>query len=210
MSTLHNVKKRGFMSKNIFIWVAHPKATNPSSGTLCEGLADAYQKGAQASGANVRRINLGDMVFTTEFDGYTTAPPLEQDITSWQDAITWADHIVIIHPYWWGAMPAKAKAVLDRALTPEFAYKYHAKSMKWDKLLSGKTADAIITSDTPPLIDTLIYIKPARRVIKNQVLGFCGIKTKSIIQFGSVKMASPKKINGWITRVEKLGSRAAT
>lgn len=197
------------MPKNIFIWVAHPKAKNSNAGTLCEGIADAYQNGAQENGATVRRLNLGDMSFTTDFDGYADAHALESDLSDWQDAIVWADHIVIIHPYWWGAMPTKAKAVLDRALTPGFAYKYHKKGMKWDKLLTGKTADAIITADTPSLIDTLIYKKPARRVIKNQVLGFCGIEAKHIIQFGSVKMATPKKIKHWITRAERLGVKAA-
>lgn len=197
------------MAKNIFIWVAHPKATNSNAGTLCEGLADAYQKGVQEKGATVKRINLGDMSFATDFEDYTSAKALEPDLLSWQTALSWADHIVIIHPYWWGAMPTKAKAVLDRALTPGFAYKYHKKGMKWDKLLTGKTADAIITSDTPPLIDTFIYKKPARRVIKNQVLGFCGIEVKNIIQFGSVKMATPKKRNRWIQQANRLGIKAA-
>ena len=82
--------------------------------------------------------------------------------------------------------------------------------MTWDKLLAGKTADAIITADTPTWIDTLLYRKPGRRVLKNQVLGFCGIKTKHCIQLGSVKVASDKKINSWITRAEKMGAKAAS
>jgi len=106
-------------------------------------------------------------------------------------------------------MPTKAKAVLDRALTSGFGYKYHGKGMAWDKLLSGKTADAVITSDTPTLIDTLIYRKPGRRVLKNQVLGFCGVKPRKIVQFGSVKMAGSEKIKRWIDRAETMGTRAA-
>ena len=82
--------------------------------------------------------------------------------------------------------------------------------MAWDKLLTGKTGDAIITADTPTLIDTLIYRKPARRVIKNQVLGFCGIKAKKIVQFGSVKLADDQKISGWINSAERMGIRAAS
>ena len=105
-------------------------------------------------------------------------------------------------------MPTKAKAVLDRALEPGFGFKYHARGVKWDKLLKGKSADAIITSDTPPLIDTLVYRKPARRVMRNQVLGFCGIRARNVIQFGSVKTASNKKITGWIEHAGKMGARA--
>ncbi len=193
------------MTKRIFIWVGHPKA-----GSLCEGIADAYQAGVEDGGAQVRRMNLSDMSFGMDFSGYgENAAPLEPDLLAWQDAIVWADHILILHPYWWGTMPTKAKAVLDRALTPGFGFKYHKKGMGWEKLLKGKSADAIITSDTPPLIDTLIYNKPARRVMKNQILGFCGIETKNIIQFGSVKLASRRKIKNWIKRAQQLGARAA-
>jgi len=193
------------MSKRVFVWAAHPK-----SGSLCEAIADAYQAGAEHEGSEVRRMNLSDMSFDMAFEGYGDgAPALEPDLVAWQENIAWADHLLFVHPYWWGAMPTKAKAVLDRALTSGFGFKYHRKGVGWDKLLKGKTADAIITSDTPPLIDTFIYRKPARRVMKNQVLGFCGVKAKNIVQFGSVKVASKKKINNWINRAGQMGAQAA-
>jgi NAD(P)H dehydrogenase (quinone) len=193
------------MTKKIFVWSAHPRA-----GSLSDALADAYAAGAQQGGAEVRQLNLSDMTFGTDFPGYTDAtPPLEPDLKAWQDTIAWADHLFFVHPYWWGAMPSKAKAVLDRALLPGFAFKYHDKKVAWDKLLTGKTADAIITSDTPPLIDTLLYRKPARRVLKTQILGFCGVKVRKIIQLGSVKTSTPARINSWIERARQMGAKAA-
>ena len=191
------------MSKRIFIWVGHPKP-----GSLCEGMADAYQEGAEKAGAEVRRMNLADMSFDMNIAGFGDRALLENDLAIWQENITWADHLFFLHPYWWGAMPTKAKSVLDRALAPGFGFKYRGKGMAWDKLLSGKTADALITSDTPPLIDTFIYRKPARRVMKNQVFAFCGIKTRKIVQFGSVKSASHKKIIGWIDEAKSMGATA--
>lgn len=192
------------MTKRIFIWVAHPK-----SGSLCEAMGTAYEVGAKRAGAQVQRMNLSEMQFDLGIDGYDTDLPLEPDLTAWQEHITWADHLMFIHPYWWGAMPTKAKAVLDRALTPGFGYKYRKKGMAWDKLLAGRTADTVITSDTPPLIDTLIYRRPARRVMRNQVLRFCGIKPRKIVQFGSVKLADQRKIDDWIGKVENMGLSAA-
>ncbi len=204
-------------AKKIFIWVAHPKAN-----TLNSGIADAYAAGAARQGAEIRRMDLSDMAFDLNFEGYddpyaddtkaavgSGGKALEPDLLQWQANMRWADHVMIVHPYWWGAMPTKAKAVLDRALTPGFAFKYHQRGVKWDKLLEGKTADAIITSDTPPLLDTLLYRSPGRRVIKNQVLDFCGIKSKNVLQWGSVKLASEKKISRWIGKAEKLGALAA-
>jgi NAD(P)H dehydrogenase (quinone) len=193
------------MTKRIFIWVAHPKAKS-----LCEKLAVSYQSGVERNGAEVRRMNLSDMSFDMNFEGYDqNEQALEADLLTWQENVRWADHLFVVHPYWWGAMPTKAKAVIDRALTPGFGFNYHRKGVRWDKLLTGKTADAIITSDTPPLLDTFLYRKPARRVLKNQVLGFCGIETKKILQVGSVKLAGPEKIENWIRRAERMGFDAA-
>ena len=193
------------MTRKIFIWVAHPRAAS-----LCAGLADAYQADARAKGADTRRMDLCTMQFDPTFEGYgPDAPALEPDLLRWQDNIAWADHLMIVHPYWWGAMPTQAKAVLDRALTSGFAYKYHRRGMGWDKLLTGRTADALITSDTPPLIDTFIYRKPARRVLCNQVLGFCGIKARKVVQLGSVKLADAAKIDRWIGTARAMGQAAA-
>jgi putative NADPH-quinone reductase len=193
------------MAKRVFIWVAHPKA-----GSLCAAMADAYADGVAGQGAEVRRMDLADMAFDMNFEGYgPDAPALEPDLEAWQENVRWADHLLIIHPYWWGAMPTKAKAVLDRALTPGFAFKYHRKGVSWDRLLSGKTADVIVTSDTPPLLDTLLYLKAGRRVLKKQVLGFCGVKTKRVVQFGSVKLASPAKIQSWLRKAGRFGAKAA-
>jgi putative NADPH-quinone reductase len=192
--------------KKVFVWIAHPKA-----GSLSATLGQAYAKGAEANGAEVRIMNLSDMDFVAEFDGYTgrKGRALAPDLAKWQDAVTWADHVLIVHPYWWGAMPTKAKAVLDIALETGFAFKYHEKGLGWDKLLSGRTGDAIITSDTPPWLDTLLYRKPGRRVIRNQIMGFVGIKARKVVQFGSVKVASAKKIARWIAKAERMGAKAA-
>ena len=194
------------MTKKIFIWVGHP---NTSS--LCASLADNYQQGAQTAGAEIRRMNLSEMTLNAEafkgYDGKRLA--LAPDLKEWQENLLWADHVLFVHPYWWAAMPAQAKAVLDQGLLPGFAFKYHDKGMGWDKLLKGRTGDAIITSDTPPWLDTIYYRKPGRRVIKNQVFDFVGIKPKAIVQFGSVKFNGSKNIPKWLDRATKMGAKAA-
>ncbi|MEM8664292.1 MAG: NAD(P)H-dependent oxidoreductase [Pseudomonadota bacterium] len=191
------------MSKKIFVWTAHP-----SNESLCAALADAYASAARAAGATVRTQNLEDMAF--DASGFPDKKAeVEPDLALWRENILWADHILVVHPYWWGAMPGRAKAVLDRALTSGFGYKYHSRGLGWDKLLTGRTGDAIITSDTPPIIDTLIYRSPGRRVIRNQVFAFCGIKPRAIVQMGPVKTASEDRIAGYLKRAADLGTKAA-
>lgn len=192
------------MSKRIFIWVAHPK---PNS--LNAALAARYAKGAEENGADVRIMALADMDVDQDFDGYDKRRELTPDLAEWQENIRWADHVMIVHPYWWGAMPSKAKAVLDAGLLSGFAYKYKAKGVAWDKLLTGRTGDAIITSDTPSWIDTLIYRSPGRRVMRNQVMKFTGIKPRQVVQMGSVKLADTTKIDRWLAQAESMGAKAA-
>ncbi len=190
------------MSKKVFIWLAHPQA-----GTFCGALADAYQHGAQDSGADVRRMDLSQMQFDGRFTGYKDAPELEPDLLAWQDNIAWADHLLIVHPNWWGAMPARAKDALDRGLTSGFAYKYQTgPGIKWDKLLEGRTADIIITADTPTWVDNLFYGKSVRRTLKDRVLGFCGVKTRKAEMFGSIKLSDEARRAKWLAQAKRMGA----
>ena len=68
------------MAKRIFIWVGHPK-----SDSLCNAIGNAYQAGAERTGAEVRRMNLSEMSFDLNFQGFGAAPhPLEPDLRIWQ------------------------------------------------------------------------------------------------------------------------------
>ena len=193
------------MQERVFIWVAHP-----GKGSFNAALADAYEKGALASGAEVRRMDLSEMAFSSDFHGYADAPELEPDLLRWQQNLKWADRVFVVHPLWWGAMPALAKTVFDRGLTPGFAYKYRkGPGIKWDKLLAGKTGDAIITADTPTWIDTWLYNKPSRRVLKTQIYDFCGIKPRKVAHLGSVKLSDEAKRQKWLDQAFALGAKPA-
>ncbi|QPH53825.1 NAD(P)H-dependent oxidoreductase [Pontivivens ytuae] len=192
------------MTKRIFIWVGHPRAES-----LCGALADRYEAEARAAGAEVRRQNLADMQFDPNFPGYVGRQEIDPDLVAWQENMAWADHVLFVFPYWWASIPAMAKAVLDKALVPGFGFKYRKDSMWWDKLLAGRTGDVILTSDTPPWLDTWLYRKPGRRMLKNQVLDFCGITPRKIVQFGSVKSSTPRDRSRWIERAGDMGRTAA-
>ena len=38
------------------------------------------------------------------------------DARSHLDSLTWAEHVVLILPMWWGGLPAKTKGLFDRTL----------------------------------------------------------------------------------------------
>ena len=193
------------MPKKIFIWVGHPRETS-----LSHAFADAYQAAAEAGGADIRRMNLHDMGFDMDLTyGYHARKTLEPCLEEWRDNLTWCEHTFWTYPYWWGSMPAKMKGVLDRAFLPGFAMEYHDNDPWWDKLLAGRTADVIISSDAPGFFDTLKYGAPGRKQVKRMVLEFSGIKVRQMKQLGTVKTASDRKIQRWIKTAEKMGASAA-
>lgn len=191
------------MSKRILVLIGHPRADS-----LCRRLAASYAEGASSSGAEVRAIHLRDLRFDPVLhEGYATRQPLEPDLETTRDAIDWCEHLVLVYPTWWGMPPAIVKGLLDRLLLPGWAFKYRPNSVRWDRLLAGRSARLIVTMDAPPSYDALVY--GGRRVMKHAVLRFCGFKPVRVTAFGSVKQSSEKRRAGWIARARSLGTSLA-
>lgn len=193
------------MAARIFVWVGHPRETS-----LSHGMADAYTRGAEAEGAEIRRMNLHDMDFDPDLTfGYHQRKTLEPCLETWRENVLWANHLCWAYPYWWGGMPAKMKGVIDRAFLPGFAMEYHEDDPWWDKLLKGRSADVLMTSDSPAWFDQLAYGRAGKKQVENLVLKFSGIKPVRTLQVGTVKSASEAKISKWLAQAEARGRRAA-
>lgn len=191
---------------NIFIWVGHPRSTS-----LSHAMADEFEKGARENGAKIRRMHLNDMVFDPDLEeGYHSRKELEPCLNEWRDNILWAKHLCWAYPIWWGGMPAKMKGVVDRAFLPGFAMDYPEGKLMWDRLLKGRSADVILTSDAPPWFDQVVNGRPAKNQAKNTVLEFAGIKPVKTLQVGTVKTADEKKINAWLNMAYRRGQKAAS
>ena len=187
--------------KNILIINGHPDKES-----LCTELAKQYQNGAEKFGADCNLINLTDLDFSPVLKyGYRKRTDLEPDLQNIWDLITKADHLVFVYPNWWGTYPALLKGLIDRVFLPGFAFEYQEKSPLPKKLLTGKTARLIVTTDTPSWYYSLVYGKPGHNSMRKSILGFCGIKPVKISTFGPVKNSSDIKRKSWLEKVEKLG-----
>ncbi len=187
--------------KKVLIINAHPNKESYN-----EALAQEYYKGCLSSKNEVAMISLRDLQFDYNLSGgFYSKTELEPDLKAAQEKITWAQHIVIIHPVWWGTFPAVLKAFFDRVLLPGFAFKYRQNSPLWDKLLANKTAHIIYTSDTPSFIYKWFYGKPSVKILKNRVLGFCGIKTTKVVGIGPIRNSTPEFRQKWLNKIYKLG-----
>lgn len=183
---------------------------HPYSESLCAGLAAAYEKGAIASGAQVRNIDLSRMNFDPNLKyGYSRRMELENDLLDAQETIRWADHLVLVYPIWWGTMPAVMKGFFDRTFLPGFAYRYRPNSAFWDKLLSGRSARLIVTMDFPSWYNRLVYKQAGHHIMKRSILNFSGINPVRITEIGPVKGSKEQTREKWLAKVEALGSKMA-
>ena len=168
--------------KKIFILLGHPDCDS-----LNETLASEYERGASENGHEVRRMDIGDMVFDPILHhGYRLKQDLEPDLISFQENVKWANHFVILYPSWWSTMPALLKGLFDRTWLPGFAYNFIQGGYMWKRLMKGKSASMIITSDTAPIIQRLIFGDTTNELRKG-ILWFAGFGPIYVNKFGYLK-----------------------
>lgn len=161
-----------------------------------------YLGGIDTQKHTVESIDLA----TADFDpvlrfGYRKHMEEDAFIQNSQRLLLWADHLVFIYPIWWSALPSVLKGWIDRVFTPRVAYSSNQKgSFLWNyltgrqfvKRLKGKTADIITTAMAPSwwyrLFSGPISVPDSYgiAVLKNAVLGHCGVKTKRIMTLGDM------------------------
>jgi putative NADPH-quinone reductase len=179
---------------------------HPDEHSLCSGLADTYFQKASQAGFEVKRVSIRNLKFDLNLKhGYRSIQELEPDLVESQKLIQWCNHLVLIYPMWWGSMPALLKGYLDRCWLPGFAFKYHQKDPFWDRLLAGRSARVVVTSDAPYLFNLLVYFSSPYRVVKKMILGFCGFKPIRLTPIGRVKSLSEVELKKVIDRISTLG-----
>lgn len=181
---------------------------HPNKSSLNFRFAEAYKKGAEESKAVVKEITIANLKFNPNLEfGYQKRTQLEPDLVDAWEKIKWADHLVWIHPVWWGGIPAIMKGFIDRIFLPGFAFQYKENSVLWDKLLKGKTAHIITTLDQPSWYYWLVYGKPSVNQLKKSTLEFCGIKPVKVSYFGIIKNANETERLKWILKIENFGRK---
>ena len=183
---------------------------HPDAESLVFALHAAYLRGAERSGAEVREIFIRDLQFTPNLQyGYRQRTELEPVLVRSVEYIQWAEHIVVLHPVWWGSYPAIMKGFLDRVFLPGFFFrKVPGVSTRWEKLLTGRSAHIIYTLDTPWFLWWLSG-RPAYSALKWITLGYCGISPIRGTALGVVRLSTPAQRARWLERVEALGAKRA-
>jgi putative NADPH-quinone reductase len=203
----HLIQRSAVMARRILIIQGHP---DTGHNHLCHALGWSYGAGAQVSGHEVRHVYVADLCFPllrskAEYE----REPLSAEMRSVQEAISWADHLVIIHPLWQGCMPALLKGFFEQVLRPGFAYRLPARGKPGAQLLRGKSARVVITMGMPAPLYRWFFGAPGLRTLRRNILGLCGVAPVRASLFGRVDVDGDGRQQRWIERAFRLGARAA-
>ena len=171
---------------------------HPCENSLSEAFANAYSDGAAKAGVNIKRINLRDCVFdpNERRSGNGNVPRVEDDILEARQLILWAEHVVFFYPIWWGTMPAMLKGFIDRTFTSDFAFREIEGGTGYAPLLNGRSAQLVITLDTPYMVYKMIYRAPGNNAMKRSTLGFLRIPDGPYPAFRACKKFNTRTKNG--------------
>jgi putative NADPH-quinone reductase len=179
---------------------------HPSSLGFTHKIAESYKLGVENSGGEVEIL---DLYKESEKQGYLYFENIKEpsvDILrdSYQKKITEANNIVLIHPLWWGGMPAIMKNFIDCNFTPRFAYRYI--NGRPVGLLKGKTASVYITCDGSIWIYRILAI-PFKVIWRFIILGLCGFKVKRISVLDKKFKRTESELNKFLEKVKKDGEK---
>ncbi len=183
---------------------------HPDDGRLLSALLDHYQASLPPE-AEVRRFCLRAMTFDPHLHrGYSAPQPWEPDLEAFARAVDACDHLVIGFPMWWGGEPARVKGLIERWLLPGHAFRYHRDDQWWDRLMTGRSADLIVTMDTPPLYLSLLYGNPLGRRWRRQILSFTGFNPVRVFRFGPTRRGeAQKRLSRWQASLSRAAAGIA-
>ena len=183
---------------------------HPDVGRFSSALMEAYLEPIEGRpGVEIRRIALRDIDFDPVLHrGYSKRQDWEPGLAHVAESLEWCQHLVLAFPMWWGGQPALLKGVFDRILLPGVAFKHHENDPFWDRLLKGRSADTIITGDTPAWYLRFVYGNPVIRQMRGQVLDFCGFKPVRIRYLGPVRGQPDKRRMRYLAQARAFGQSA--
>ena len=190
--------------KRITIIDGHP---DPDRARFVHALSDSYAAGAEAAGHEVRRIEVAALRFAllgTRSDW--EKGPAPGDIAAAQDAISWAEHLVILYPLWLGDIPALLKGFFEQTLRPGFAFRPQDGGLPL-KGLKGRTARIVVTMGMPALFYRFYFGAHSLRSLERNILGFVGISPTERSIVGNVE-GDPKHRAMWLETMTARGAAA--
>jgi putative NADPH-quinone reductase len=189
------------MPRRILVINGHP---DPSPTRFAAALAGAYVRGASGAGHQIRRIDVGALDFPllrSQAEFTDSTPP--EVIREAQEAIAWADHLVLIFPLWLGGAPAVLKGFLEQVFRYGFAISPPGKGVM-KGLLGGRSARLVVTMGMPAPIFRWMFGAFGARSLERGLLWISGVSPIRRTVLGGVEGPAARRAK-WLTDMQALG-----
>jgi putative NADPH-quinone reductase len=188
----------------VTVILGHP---DPHPARFGRVLAAACLRGAREGGHQTRFVDVALIdfpVLRTQSDWKSgNLPPGLRDA---QEAIGWADHLVILFPLWMGSMPALLRAFIEQVFRPEFAQ--GKEGDVFARRLAGRSARIVITMGMPVLAYRWYFGAHGLKSLERSILRLCGIGPIRETLIGRVDTLDETGRAAWIERIEEVGRNA--
>jgi len=156
---------------SVHLVLAHPLADS-----LNARLAGRAAQACAEAGQAVDRLDLyaegfAPALTVEERTNHYGTPRPGADARALQARLGAAEHLVLVFPTWWFAMPATLKGWFDRVWGPGFAFD-HGTPIR-PRLTHLRSVTIVTTLGSPWWIDTLVMRRPVRRVLGTAIVGAC-------------------------------------
>jgi putative NADPH-quinone reductase len=187
----------------VLVVLAHPRP-----GSFNHAIAATVGATLEVSGHVVDSCDL----YAEGFDPLFTPDELKRDyevpphLAAEIERLKNADALVVIHPNWWGQVPAILKGWLDRVLRVGETYRFGINDKGEGVMVSMLKANKALiftSSNTPPEVELALYGDPLDNYWKRCVWGGLGIPTERR-NFESVILSTPEQRADWLSEVERL------
>lgn len=164
--------------------------------SVAHSAAAIYAQAAQNAGAEVRHRDLADSATPALLLGGSDARHEAEHIF---DEISWADHLLLVRPHWWGQTPSVLTSFLDRVLI-------EAGSTRGDDcpaLLRGRSARIVVAGG-----ERLFRDHAALRddtALTRAILRYRGIATDGFTHLTTAASSDLDARLRWTKRVQAIG-----
>lgn len=174
---------------------------NPNMGGHCHAMLESVKTQLAARNEAYTLIDLNaqkyDPVLHVDELYTTRGTAISEQTKYYMDLIRDAKRLIFIYPVWWNSMPAIMKGFFDKVFISKFAFRYKRfpiiNATLPVGLLKGRKAVVFVSTGGPNLAAAIFLGNRYKKLIKRDILGFCGIKTKLFAMHNCLEWNETKK-----------------
>lgn len=176
----------------MLIIYAHPNKDG-HCGYFLESIIDYLN----SEGTEYEIIDLYQMAFgpiLKNEEHYTSGHnEIADEVIEIQEKIRKTNRFIFIYPTWWQNMPSLLKGFVDRIFLPKFAFSFVYNGIIPKGHLKSKKAVIFTSTGAQRIFTKLLFSDRSVKVLKKDVLWFCGMKSKAFVADNARKFTDSQK-----------------